>query len=182
MQDGGGSTDKDKGMAKIMKQIAALSTLGVKAGITSDVGEDKGKKRVRKTSKSGKKSKRKTIVENRDGPTIAQYAAWNEYGTKDGRIPARPFIRNWIDNNREKIEKTQARLFKQVCEGKISAEEAVAKLGQFAQDGIKRYIITGNFTPNAESTVQRKGSSRPLIDTGVMRNSIRYQVVGKDGE
>ena len=160
MEGGGGSFDKDKGMAEIRKQIAALSDLGVKVGIIEGT----------KTA---------------DGASVAEYAAYNEFGTK--HIPARPFIRNWIDNNREKIEKMQARLFKQVCEGKISADEAVAKLGQFAQDGIKHYIITGNFTPNAEATIRQKGgkrkkSSRPLIDTGVMRNSIRYQVVGKDGE
>jgi len=159
---GGGSLHKDRGMSEIRKQIAALSGLAVKAGITEDVGQNR---------QEG----------NENGPTIAQYAAWNEYGTRDGHIPSRPFIRGWVDSRREEIKATRKQLFTWVTEGKMDAERAIHLLGEFAQDGIKRYIINGNFEPNAESTKQRKkGSSQPLIDTGTMRNSVRYQVVKKD--
>ena len=162
MNDGGGCIDTDKGMAEIVKQIEALSMLAVKAGIVEGAGEV-------------------------DGVPIAQYAAYNEYGvpgppySENGGglwfIPPRPFIRGWLNNEREKIKATQERLFKQVSEGKISADAAIKRLGQYAQDGIKRYIRNGNFTPNATKTIQRKGSSRPLIDIGTMRKNVRYEVV-----
>ena len=148
-------------MTKIIKQIAALSKLNIKAGIIEGAGD-------------------------KDGVPIAQYAAYNEYGVpgkkKKWNIPPRPFIRGWVENHEAEIKATQERLFKQVSEGKISAEIAIAKLGQFAQDGIKRYIVAGNFEPNAEATIQRKGSSRPLIDTGAMRNSVRYQIIKGGGK
>jgi hypothetical protein len=64
-----------------------------------------------------------------------------------------------------------------VSEGKIKAQEAIGKLGQFGQDGIKSYIRTGKFQENAEKTKRIKKSSRPLIDTGTMRNSVRYEIV-----
>jgi len=143
-------------MANIRKQIAELSTLGVKAGIIEGSG-------------------------SKDGTSIAEYAAYNEYGvpgkTKKWRIPPRPFIRGFVEDHDSEIKAVQERLFQQVTEGKMSAETAIARLGQFAQDGIKRYIMSGNFEPNAEATIQRKGSSRPLIDTGTMRNSVRYKVI-----
>lgn len=149
-------------MAEIIKQIAALSTLGVKAGIVEGAGSV-------------------------DGVSIVEYAAYNEFGvpskTKKWKIPPRPFIRGWIENNSSEIKAVLDKLFKQVSEGKMDASTAVGRLGQFAQDGIKRYIKSGNFTPNAEATIQRKGSSRPLMDTGTMRNTVRYEVIkGKSGK
>jgi hypothetical protein len=149
------------GMAKIREQITQLSGLGVKAGIVEGSGAI-------------------------DGVSIAEYAAYNEYGvpgkTKKWNIPPRPFIRGWLEDHADEIKTVQETLFKKVSEGKISADMAIKRLGQFAEDGIKRYIKTGNFEPNAEATIQRKGgkrkkSSRPLIDTGTMRNSIRYEVI-----
>ncbi|MDR2952911.1 MAG: hypothetical protein LBU82_06690 [Treponema sp.] len=158
MSNVGGITDTDKGMQNIMRQISALSQLFVKAGIVEGSGEV-------------------------DGLLIAQYAAWNEFGVpgkgkKKWRIPPRPFIRGFVENEREKINETIERLFKQVSEGKMSAKVAIRKLGEFAQTGIQKYIITGNFTPNAERTIRRKKRSRPLIDTETMRDAVRYQIGG----
>jgi hypothetical protein len=162
MKDGsGGIRDNDKGMEKIRKEITALSQLSVKAGIIEGTG-------------------------GKGGVSVAQYAAYNEFGVpgkkKKWRIPPRPFIRGFVEDKSEDIKATQERLFKLVSEGKMSADTAIKRLGQFAQDGIKRYIMSGNFEPNAEATIQRKGSSRPLIDTGTMRNSVRYQVKKKGGK
>jgi len=162
MKDGGGIRDTDKGMEKIRKEIAALSELSVKAGIIEGAGSV-------------------------DGVSIAQYAAYNEFGVpgkkKKWRIPPRPFIRGFIENESAEIKATQEMLVKQVSEGKMSANTAIKRLGQYAQDGIKRYIMSGDFEPNAEATIQRKkGSSRPLIDTGTMRNSVRYKVIKRGGK
>jgi hypothetical protein len=67
-----------------------------------------------------------------------------------------------------------------VADGKIDAETAMVRLGQFAQDGIRNYIMTGNFTPNAERTKKRKNSSRPLIDSRTLLRAIRYEIIGKN--
>jgi len=157
MKDSGGFVDTNKGMAEIMKEIAAMSKLAVKAGIPESEGGQK--------PEAG-------------GPTVAEYAAWNEYGTANGRIPARPFIRGWVENNGGQIKKMTEFLFKKVSEGEMTAAEAMEKLGQFGESGIKKYIREGTFEENKKSTVRHKGSDKPLIDTGTMRNSIRYEVVG----
>jgi hypothetical protein len=161
--------DKDLGLGDIRKNIAALSGMAVKAGIVEGSGEQ-------------------------DGVDIAQYAAWNEYGVKgppvsengDGIwfIPPRKFIRGWTDDKAENIKTIQEKIVKKVSEGKWDADDAIKRLGEFAQDGIKSFIRTGGFKPNAErtiklKTVRGKKGTTPLIDTGTMRNSIRYEVVKK---
>jgi hypothetical protein len=181
--------DKDLGMSEIMYNIAALSKMAVKAGIVESEGKKNEKKRVRVTGKSGKPLKKKKVVESTETPTIAQVAAWNEYGVMgppvsengDGKwfIPPRPFIRGWTDNKAENIKATQEKIVKKVTEGKWTADDAVMRLGEFAQDGIKSYIRTGAFKQNADRTKKQKKSSKPLIDTGTMRNSVRYEVVKK---
>jgi len=153
-----GVKDTDFGMDSIRKEIEAFKHMGVKAGIVEGSG-------------------------NVDGVSIADYAAWNEFGVpgkkKKWRIPPRPFIRGWVENHGEEIKQTIDKLYDLVAGGRLTASTAIKRLGQFAQDGIKRYIISGAFTPNSESTVKQKGSSRPLIDTGTMRNSVRYEVIKK---
>jgi hypothetical protein len=124
-----------------------------------------------------------------NGMPIAEIAAKNEYGVKgppvsqhgQGKwfIPLRPFIRGWTDNKAENIKATKEKIFKKVCDGKWTADDAIMRFGEFAQDGIKSFIRTGTFTSNADRTIQRKKSSQPLIDTGTMRNSVRYEVVKK---
>lgn len=161
--------DKDLGLKDIRKNIAALASMAIKAGIVEGSGEQ-------------------------DGVDIAQYAAWNEYGVEgppvsqhgQGKwfIPPRPFIRGWTDNKAENIKATVERIFKKVSDGVWDADDAIMRLGEFAQDGIKSFIRTGTFTPNADKTIElktvrgKKGTT-PLIDTGTMRNSIRYEVVKK---
>jgi len=151
-----GCVDNDKGMEKIRKELAALSKLSIKVGIIEG-------------------------TKGNNGASIAEYAAYNEYGVpgkkKKWDIPPRPFIRGFVENRATEINATQEKLVHQVAEGKMSAKTAIKRLGQFAQDGIKRYIMDGDFEPNADITIRRKKSSRPLIDTGTMRNSIRYEVV-----
>jgi hypothetical protein len=119
---------------------------------------------------------------SQDGVDIAQYAAWNEEGTKN--IPARPFIRSWVDNNQEKIDKMMQSVYNHVQNGKWTAKEAMQRLGEFGQAGIRANIRNGGFAPNAPATVQKKtkgkgGVTTPLIDTGTMRNAVRYEVVKK---
>ena len=165
MSDEGGIQDNDKGLEKIKQEILALSKLSVKVGILENAGSV-------------------------DGVDIAEYAAENEYGVPgppysengDGVwfIPPRPFVRGYIDSNLEKIKNIKEMLTAQLIDGKIDAEAAIDKLGKNTKEGIKHFIKTpSNHTPNAKSTVRRKGTSRPLVDTGAMRDAVDYEVVRK---
>ena len=161
-----GITDTDKGLKDIREQISLFSKKRIKAGITK-----------------GNPSK--------DGVLVSQYAAWNDYGvpgptySENGGgvwfIPPRPFIRGWLTAKEGNINTTIEKLGAAVAGGKMDADTALMRLGQFAQDGIKNYIMTGDFVENAERTKRRKkGSRKPLIDSRTMLREIRYEIIGKD--
>lgn len=148
-----GVIDRDLGLKEIKAELKKLKSMSVKVGIVE--GHNK----------------------TEDGVNIAEYAAFNEEGTQ--HIPSRPFIRSWVDNHQEQIDKVMTAAFNSVVSGKRNAEDALKRIGEFAQSGIKDNIIVGNFKPNSPKTIAKKGSSKPLIDTGTLRNSIRYEVVEK---
>ena len=139
----------DKLWKEIKAQFPKIDKAVVKTGIQSDAGEN-------------------------EGVSIAEYAAFNEFGTRT--IPERPFMRKTFDDNLANHNKLIERLFKGMLGGKLDAKMAFKILGQQTEDDMKNTIMTGIFTPNSDCTVAKKGSSRPLIDTGTMRNSIRYEV------
>ena len=111
-----------------------------------------------------------------DGTDICDIAAWNELGTV--HIPARPFLRQSVDDNVSKINSFLQSKKKDLVRG-VSAEQVLKEIGIFQKDLIQEKITEGNFTPNAESTVKKKGSSKPLIDTGRMRQSVNYEIKSK---
>ncbi len=162
-----GNTDTDKGLEDILNETKKLKSMCVKVGVTEDVGSE--------TSESG--------------VPLAKIASWNELGvmgppvSENGGgkwfIPPRPFIRGFVDSKREQIAKMLDKVGKLVAGGKLTAEMAMARLGEYGQSGVKSYIRSGTHTANATSTIAKKRSSKPLLDTGTLRNSIRYQIINK---
>lgn len=113
-----------------------------------------------------------------DGTDMVLIAAVNHFGTEDGRIPSRPFLTQAYDRNRDKINRQIQAEWDAVLSGTKAIDQALNGLGQMHTDHVQREITRGNFPPNADSTVSKKGSSRPLIDTGRLRQSIRHVIEG----
>lgn len=113
-----------------------------------------------------------------DGTDICDIAAWNELGTVN--MPSRPFMRKSVDENEGKIKSFVKSMKKELVSG-TSGEQILKKIGIFQKDLIQEKITEGDFAPNAASTVKKKGSSKPLIDTGRMRQSVNY-VIKEKGE
>ena len=116
-----------------------------------------------------------------DGTDICDIAAFNELGTE--HIPARPFIRDSVDDNESEIKTFLMGMKREIVSGG-TAESVLKKIGVFQKDLIQEKITNGSFAPNAASTIAKKGSSHPLIDTGRMRQSVDYviQKKGSGGE
>lgn len=110
----------------------------------------------------------------KDGLQVAEYATWNEFGTS--RIPARPFMRGYIDSNIDRLTRFCRNGVTQVTLGNASFDTFLNAVGLEMVNGIKKSISTGDWTPNAPYTVKKKGSNKPLIDTGVMLNSVTYAI------
>ncbi len=109
---------------------------------------------------------------------ICDVAAWNELGTVN--MPSRPFLRESVDENEAKINNFLQSKKSELIRG-ISAEQILKEIGIFQKDLIQEKITEGSFAPNAESTLKKKNSSKPLIDTGRMRQSVNYVIKKKEG-
>lgn len=107
------------------------------------------------------------------GPSVAEIAAWNHFGTD--RIPARPVLSLALDGRTTEVKAMSERIAKGVYDGK-SVSLLLRALGEWCRNRVISFINAGTPPPNAPSTVARKGSSTPLIDTGVLKGSVGYEV------
>ncbi len=142
-------TVRDKGMKKALAATAALGKIRVSVGVQADAGASK------------------------DGTLISEYAGYNEFGTK--QIPSRPFMRTAFDSNVPVLNSTIETLTKAVQDGRKTPDEAAGLLGELHQGQVQKQIGSNMPPPNSPATVERKGSSKTLIDNGTMRQAIRWK-------
>ena len=114
--------------------------------------------------------------EGDESVTLANVAAWNEFGSE--RSPARPFMKQTVIDYKGKIAKRANRALKKAINGG-GAKEALNSIGSYTKGRIQKEIRDGDWEPNAASTIARKGSDKPLIDTGQMRKRIVYVIKEK---
>lgn len=142
---------KSVGLAKLAKQIAGLDGV-VKIGFPAG-------------SKAG-----------HDGTSAAMVAAVHEFGSAKRGIPERPFLRPSVAASGPKLSKIIKSRVPKVADGTMSGERVLELLGAEAVGEVKKYIVSGSFTKLADETIARKGSSKPLIDTGNLRQAVNYEV------
>ena len=106
-------------------------------------------------------------VEGSDNFNLASLAAVLEFGNE--RIPSRPFLRQTLAENQEKY----TTLFVKLFESGVSIDQIYEQIALIAQGDVQQNIVNGKWTANAPSTIKRKKSSKPLIDTGKLRQSVR---------
>lgn len=116
-----------------------------------------------------------------DGLTIATIAAVNNFGTADGKIPVRPFLEPAIIKGAPQYQRLAEVMIPKVLSGEMTMQTLLEQMGNLAEGHVKQEITDLDTPPNAQSTIDRKGSSSPLIDTGALRQSIRY-VIDDSGE
>lgn len=109
--------------------------------------------------------------------TNAEVGLWHEYGLG---VPERSFIRRTFRNS-EKIAQYKALqqlLARQVIDGKMTMARAGALIGAWGAAAIQSTITDSDIPPPlAPATIRRKGSSKPLVDTGQLVRSITWVIV-----
>ena len=138
----------DHGFDNIVRQALKLDGKGVKVGIRRGKG-------------------------SHDGTDMLDIAVYNHFGT--ATIPARPFVSDCAEKNAGQIQEAQKRLVYRVYQGGLSADGALAELGAWYVNVQKGHILHGGWTPNAPATVKRKGSNKPLVDTGQLVNTVDWE-------
>lgn len=118
-----------------------------------------------------------------DGQFVANYMAVHEFGSRDGIIPERSWIRSWVDKNKGKLKAFVDDLYKKIVDGKMNTKIAMNKIGEYVSAGLKESITNLRTPPLKLATIKRKKSSNPLIDTGRARNSITHkEYFGNEGK
>ncbi len=108
-------------------------------------------------------------------PSVLEVATRNEYGHE--RTPPRPFMRQTITRHQRTLREALARAVRDYGgqRGSRQIDRIAARLGVMLRGAIQETIVAGDFVPNAPYTIAMKKSSRPLIDTGQMRQSVRWR-------
>lgn len=107
------------------------------------------------------------------GTTVLEVATINEFGIG---VPERSFIRDWADQGEARHNEQLRQVAAVVIRGGYTVEVGLGRLGALYQGEIQARISAGIPPPNAPSTIAKKGSSTPLINTGQLRSSILWRL------
>ena len=113
------------------------------------------------------------------GPSNVDLGVIHEFGSPAQGIPERSWLRSAFDLFRDKWFAFAQTQVKAILDGKKTVPVALELLGLRASADVKKHITTGEGIPppNAPSTIKRKKSSRPLVDTAQFVNAITHAVV-----
>lgn len=112
------------------------------------------------------------------GVNNASLAAVHEFGSRDGRIPQRSFLRSTVDRERERIQRLLERGARRAVTGE-AVERALGLVGEFTRGQMVRTIDQSiDIKPLAQSTIARRryGGTTPLVDEGILKRSITWKV------
>ena len=133
------------------------------------VGYQEGRKKYTVVDEKGKQEE----------VDMVDVAMFNELGTS--KIPARPFLKNSVDMYEREIGEFVDQQVGQALDNDSDAQELLKKLGAYHVGLIQRSILDGEYVPNAPYTIEKKGSSKPLVDTGQLLQSPHYIIRKDDG-
>jgi hypothetical protein len=129
------------------------------------------------------------------GISAVELAAIHEFGSPRAGVPQRSFIRRTFNNNREEVAAKIAELAAQFVFSRTrmtmrglmfwkkqrprpSAARALGRLGAWGATLVKKTITTGVGVPPPLQpiTIEKKKSTRPLVDTGRLLGAITWEV------
>lgn len=105
---------------------------------------------------------------------VIDKAVYNEFGTRD--IPERPFMRNGLRSNIPALRRTARSVAGKVFSRTLTPRQGLGQMGEKGKKLIQESITDMRDPPNAGVTIERKGSSNPLIDTGEMRRKVTWEI------
>jgi hypothetical protein len=166
---GEAETSKIHGKTKFsMVQLATVHEFGAKIKHPGGTLFSKNKKgQVRFTKQGGKVKVAGEVDKNRTVMGITGEHAIN--------IPERSFIRKSFDKDRNDIQKFVGHVYGIIVDNKYTIHQGLSAIGQFAVNSIKKYFPSIS-PPLSKKTIVKKKSSKPLINTGIMRNSMTFEI------
>jgi hypothetical protein len=108
-----------------------------------------------------------------DGTSVPMVAAINEFGAPENNIPPRPFFRGMVADGETHWGDDLAKILKVTD---YDVKGSLELLGERMVGELQQSIRDFNDPANAESTADKKGFNKPLIDTSHMVNSVTSRV------
>ena len=106
----------------------------------------------------------------------ASLAAVHEFGSADGTIPQRSFIRGTVDREKSLINKMLTDAGKKsTLDGDLRTRLGVVG-SRVVSEMVRTIDQSIDIKPNKPATAARKGSSTPLIHLGTLKGAITFKV------
>lgn len=104
-------------------------------------------------------------------------------GTQDGRIPPRPFLRQTLQqltsgNKFRFLRKPFINYLESINNKQYSVDQLLLDLGDIIRKEVQKNFGINNtidLESNAPSTIRKKGSDDPLVESGVLRDSLKVK-------
>lgn len=186
-------TEVDKGDLKtVIDALLKLAEDELLVGVSADTagsgrGEDINKAELayihtNGVRAAGMKSETDKAVEEGTPYPLALQAYIREHGSPAYRVPPRPFLEPGIEKHLNLVESGMKAALQDVLDGGDGRAQR-ERLGATMAAKVQAYFQEDNgWPPNAPSTIKKKGSAQPLVDTGALRQSITYIIRAKDKE
>lgn len=149
-------TAKNGGVGGILKGLQSLRMSSVYVGIPQENTQRRG-----------------------DTVNNASLMYIHTHGSPLKNIPARPVIEPAVAAEKDKISTEYAKAVQATINGdNANVLKALHRTGIAGQNAARSWFTDprNNWPPNSPGTIAKKGSSRPLIDTGTLRKSIIYVI------
>ena len=106
---------------------------------------------------------------------LASQGLYLKSTTKYITIPERSFLRSGHDKYIDEVMNEAEQALSAVASGDMSADTWLDGVGQTMADKIKKYMIDLDKPKNHPFTIDRKGTSNPLVHTGKLVESITWE-------
>lgn len=102
----------------------------------------------------------------------------HEFGSSKANIPERSFIRSTVDEKERTYKKLLSKVAGDVIDHKSDGplKPGLNAVGSKVKSDIRSKIRGQIPPPNAPSTISKKGSSTPLIDSGQLVQALDHEV------
>lgn len=155
MKNGIAIRTRDTGLSKFLKRLTSPEiTVGVHSADGSEMQDD-------------------------SDLTVAEIAAIHEFGLG---VPERSWLRDFVDENREKLSDMLATTAKLIAEGKYPADVAMNRFGLAVVGMVKKRIVAGIDPPLTDETKREKErvtggpKDTPLIRFGQFISAVAHEI------
>jgi hypothetical protein len=111
-----------------------------------------------------------------NGESVAGVMAANEFGNSRLGTPARPLLRQSAEKVETKLPGWVARRTDEMLAGQLSADAMKKRMGETLVATVLETLKEGKFEDNAESTIERKGFNKPLVETSELGQSVTHRI------